>query len=217
MPCVIVLKNVIPLNHFRIIDHSKEGLPKVISSIGMKYTTAANVAEKTIKYIYPGIMKKSISSLPQLVGGEIENFSAFQVELKNRWQSRKIDANKLSQIILNYGSEAKQIIELGSTYKSDHFASGDSSCDFLRGETLFAVREEMAQKLSDVVLRRTHLGTAGYPLESSVREVSILMAKELGWDEAKRKSEIDEFKDYYPPFLTSKNLPPAEESERISN
>ena len=36
-------------------------------------------------------------------------------------------------------------------------------------EVIHAVREEMAQKLEDVVFRRTDLGTGAYPGESSLR------------------------------------------------
>lgn len=207
-------KNVNLLNHFRIIDHRKDGLDRVVSPVGVKYTTAADVAENTLKYLFPNIKKTSTSSLPQLAGGEIENFSALQTEMKNRWKSEEIDEDKLTQLIFNYGREAGKIIELGTTGKSDHSKDENSIYNILRAQILFAVREELAQKLSDVVLRRTELGTAGCPSESSLKEASIIMAEELDWDEAKRKSEINEVKDLYPPFLSSKNLKNQRVSER---
>jgi glycerol-3-phosphate dehydrogenase len=47
----------------------------------------------------------------------------------------------------------------------------------------FAVREEQALHLGDVVLRRTDLGTAGPPSPDSVARVARVMAAELGWSD----------------------------------
>jgi glycerol-3-phosphate dehydrogenase len=55
--------------------------------------------------------------------------------------------------------------------------------------TRAAVREEMAMHLSDVVLRRTDLGTAGPPAEPDLDMAAAAMAAELGWDEGKTRAE----------------------------
>ena len=203
------------LNHFRLIDHRDEGLKGVISAVGVKYTTAADVAEKSLRYLYPNLKKTRLSPLPQLAGGKIENFMTFQTEIHNRYRSQVQDEKELSQVILNYGRETEKIIALGSTADSNRLK--DDDCDILRGETLFAIREEMAHRLSDVVLRRTQLGTAGQPSESDLIHVSTLMAQELGWSEETRKAEINDVKNFYPPFLSSKNLEIQNESLGTAN
>jgi glycerol-3-phosphate dehydrogenase len=53
-------------------------------------------------------------------------------------------------------------------------------------------RWEMAQKLSDVVLRRTELGAAGPPAVATLRRCAQVMAAELGWTQARIEREIDE-------------------------
>jgi glycerol-3-phosphate dehydrogenase len=194
--------NVNLINHFHLIDHKKDGLEGVITVIGVKYTTASDVAEKTLRYVFPNIKLTPIAESPQLIGGEIENFNAFNIEMYNKCKSQFQDEKQLSQVILNYGSETEKIIALGSGDESN-YRKKDDVCDIIKGETLFAVREEMANKLSDVVLRRTQLGTAGRPSESDLKNVSILMAQELGWNERKRKSEISHVRSYYPSFLSS--------------
>jgi glycerol-3-phosphate dehydrogenase len=190
------------LNHFKILDHKKEGLEQVFSTVGVKYTTAADVAEKTLRYVFPKIRKMSISSLPRLAGGEIDNFTTFQTAMKKTLNSQEVDKDKSTQLIFNYGREAEKIIEFATTDSPAQRKDKGTICDILRGETLFAVREEMAQKLSDVVFRRTQLGSAGLPSESSLTAVSGLMAKELGWDEIRRKSELNDVKAFYPSFLS---------------
>jgi len=53
--------------------------------------------------------------------------------------------------------------------------------------------------LSDVVLRRTDLGSAGNPGEKALKECAEIMGKELGWDHSKIKQEIDEVSQIYVP------------------
>jgi glycerol-3-phosphate dehydrogenase len=52
-----------------------------------------------------------------------------------------------------------------------------------------AVRDEMALSLSDAVLRRLDLGTAGAPAPGQLAVVSETMARELGWDSARERAE----------------------------
>jgi glycerol-3-phosphate dehydrogenase len=82
-----------------------------------------------------------------------------------------------------------------------------SSSDVIKGETRFAVREEMAHKLTDILLRRTDRGTAGPCPKTDLVQMSALMGEEMGWDEARRESEIAEARKAYPPFLPSRSNP----------
>ncbi len=68
----------------------------------------------------------------------------------------------------------------------------------LRAEILHGVRAEMACKLSDVVFRRTDLGTAGDPGEELLRDCAALMGAELGWDEARIQKELEEVRGAFP-------------------
>jgi glycerol-3-phosphate dehydrogenase len=52
-----------------------------------------------------------------------------------------------------------------------------------------AVRDEMAVHLTDVVLRRADLGTAGPPAEVDLAAVASAVAQELGWDEGAARAE----------------------------
>ncbi len=55
----------------------------------------------------------------------------------------------------------------------------------LEARARIAVREEMALHLTDAVLRRLDLGTAGAPARDDVEAVALGMAAELGWDAAR--------------------------------
>jgi glycerol-3-phosphate dehydrogenase len=61
----------------------------------------------------------------------------------------------------------------------------------VRADVQRAVHEEMALKLSDIVLRRTTLGTASLS-RRVLAETAQLAAAELGWDAMRQEAEIDE-------------------------
>jgi glycerol-3-phosphate dehydrogenase len=62
-----------------------------------------------------------------------------------------------------------------------------------------AVWEEMALGLSDAVLRRLDLGTAGPPSERDLDAVCGVLREELGWDEERERGERAALQTTYPP------------------
>jgi glycerol-3-phosphate dehydrogenase len=69
----------------------------------------------------------------------------------------------------------------------------------IKAQVIYAVREEMAQKLTDVVFRRTGLGTLGDPGKASLQTCASLMADELGWDAQRTQRELMEVGELFRP------------------
>ena len=69
----------------------------------------------------------------------------------------------------------------------------------LEARTVEVVREEMAVTLSDAVLRRLDLGTAGPPPEAELETVARTMATHLGWDSARQGAEKAALAKRFPP------------------
>jgi glycerol-3-phosphate dehydrogenase len=67
----------------------------------------------------------------------------------------------------------------------------------LEERTRCAVRDEMALTLTDAVLRRLDLGTAGPPPADELRAVACVMADELGWDSGRERAERDALAAFY--------------------
>ena len=59
---------------------------------------------------------------------------------------------------------------------------------------------KFAQKLSDVVFRRTDLGTSGFPGDAAVNICADIMADEMGWDLEKKENEVTEVMRILPQF-----------------
>jgi glycerol-3-phosphate dehydrogenase len=81
-----------------------------------------------------------------------------------------------------WGNEASWPTEATLTY----------SGPLAKAEVLYGIREEMAQKLADVVFRRTALGMIGNPGDAWVQTCATVMAQECGWDKARTQREIED-------------------------
>ena len=101
------------------------------------------------------------------------------------------------RLIANYGSRHRDVIaEVAGD--ATRLAPISEGTDVTGAEVTFAVRREMAAKLGDVVFRRTDLGSAGHPGEGPLTAAAALVAKELGWDEARIGRELAEVRRRFP-------------------
>ena len=64
--------------------------------------------------------------------------------------------------------------------------------NLIKSQIDYAIKEEMAQKLTDVMFRRTNLGLNFENLQNNLTQYSRIMAKELNWDDSRIKKEEDE-------------------------
>ena len=58
-------------------------------------------------------------------------------------------------------------------------------------QVVYAIREEMAYTLNDLIFRRTGIGTLGHPGRAVLQKVADIAADELGWDAQKLQKEMD--------------------------
>jgi glycerol-3-phosphate dehydrogenase len=176
-------------------DHDLEGL---ISVIGVRYTTARGVAEKAVDLVFKKFGKKaprSMTAETPIWGGRIERFSEFSAQSLQQFPNG-LGHSVASNIIHNYGSEWKCVMD---------YVNGDpglaetiSGTSVIKAEVVHAVREEMALKLLDVVLRRTDMGNAGFPGRTGLNQCAEVMARELKWNAGRMESEISETEKLFP-------------------
>ena len=140
------------LSHYRIINGANSGKNGFYKLIGVKYTTAVNVADSLLNNLIPGLKKSPIKCQPKLIGGEIDNLEEFKNDIYGKYQA---DYSKqvLDRLIGNYGSEIDRILE------QKYIETNDKCHNLLKAQVKFAIENEMAVHLDDVVLRRTDTGT----------------------------------------------------------
>ncbi len=67
-------------------------------------------------------------------------------------------------------------------------------CPAIGAEVVYAVRREMAHSLADFMVRRTSLvWRAPAEAEAAAPRAAAIMARELGWDDARERSEVEAF------------------------
>lgn len=187
------------VKHYTLCDHQQEdGLAGLVTVVGVKYTTARDVAEKTIDLIFQKLGHQPPRCRTQetpVHGGDIPRFNEFVQEEMSR-RPHDLRPGIFKPLIFNYGTAYREVLQY---LEADASAAQPltPSADTIKAEVLYGLREEMAQKLSDVIRRRTELGSAGYPGDEAVQACAALMAAELGWDEAKIQNEIREVKAVY--------------------
>ncbi|MDW7725827.1 MAG: glycerol-3-phosphate dehydrogenase/oxidase [Candidatus Methanoperedens sp.] len=186
------------VKRYRIYDHEKEGIKGLVSIIGVKYTEGRFVAQKTVDMIYKKLGLNSpecITMETQVQGGQIGRFNGFLEEAIEK-RPEELSEETVKQLVCNYGSEYPEIVKFIDE-DPDYAQRISARSHVIKAEILFNIREEMAQKLADVVLRRTELGSAGYPGDDALKTCADIMAQELGWDEAKVQREIEDVKMIY--------------------
>jgi glycerol-3-phosphate dehydrogenase len=174
-----------------IVDHVEEHrLEGLISVIGVRYTTARGIAEKAVDLVFKKLGYRApacLTAVTPVHGGHIEHFERF---FARALRARRADLGDdvLRALVHNYGSEYQNVLRYAEG--NPLWAETLGATNVLKAEVVHAVREEMAQKLTDVVFRRTALGVGGDPGEPALRSCAEMMGATLGWDESRIHQEF---------------------------
>lgn len=176
---------------YEIYDNKDEGLDGLITVEGGKYTTSRRLAENCLKVVAAKMgrdLGKSITEKHFLAGCEIKDLCVFLNDVqknKNGFSSATLD-----YLGRNYGTEYEAVLTLA---QEDKILSETVNEDGeILAQVVYAVRKEMARTLSDIVMRRTGIGTLGNPGETVLRKVAQIAAKELQWDQNRIEKEISD-------------------------
>lgn len=180
-----------------LLDHSIDNkIDGVISLIGVRATMGRGMAEKAINLASVKLnkkIKKSQSKYLPLAGGEFSSFDSLISDIKKGLGSAQ--NNSAVSLGHNYGTCFKEVIEYGKD--NPELLKTITGSNVLKAEIMYIAKNEMAMKLKDAVLRRTDLGTAGYPGKEAITECADIMAETLNWDDSKKQKEINEVESYY--------------------
>src|SRR5215210_3326738 len=173
-----------------------EGL---ISIIGGKLTTYRNLGRQTVDAVYKKLgtqPPKSATDRVPLPGGAVRDLDAFATEFKSRSGHPDVLASRLLKL---YGARAYDVLdEAGDdpSLKESLVSSPTVETGLMGCEILYAFRHEMAQKLADVLLRRTMVAygpNVGLDVDEAAAEVAV---KHLGWSEERARKEVEDYRNY---------------------
>jgi len=175
----------------RLIDHAEHGVPNLLTLIGVRYTTARAEAAHAVDWAarrLEAAQRPCLTATRPLEGGDIEDTGALLADAQREFGG-VLPGPALTALVRNHGRGFRVIAEAarGSTRAAERIAGSD----VIVAEVEHAVREEMALRLEDVVLRRTNLGDLGRPGREVLDAAARCMGDVLGWDADRRRREIE--------------------------
>jgi glycerol-3-phosphate dehydrogenase len=174
-----------------IRDHHRDGLDGLISMVGVRYTTARHTAEEAVTRAFARAGRRapaSRSASTPLDGGDISDLDAF-LSRGLRDRPTGMTESTMRRLLLSYGTRCTDLLTMMRRHP-DLVRPLAKTSDVRRAEIVYAVREEMALRLTDAVLRRTEAGSAGHPGREALLAAADIMAELHGWSEAVRDEEI---------------------------
>ena len=96
----------------------------------------------------------------------------------------------------NYGSKYSAILDYVSRDEGLAELVPDSK-EAIKAELVYSSKEESTCNLSDLLLRRTDIGSAAKPSLETVKYCTDVMAEELSWNEAEKQSQMNDFLKIY--------------------
>ena len=198
-----------------VFDHAKGGsaaggkvksqsaeLPQVgglLSIVGGKLTTYLNLSRQTVDAVFEKLDRKAPKSTSRKVplpGSETSDFEAFAAGFKSASTIPEILSSRLLKL---YGVRAAEVLEVGEEDPEllrplSPIESVETA--LIGAEVIWAFREEMAETLSDVLLRRTMAGygpRVGLDVADAAAEVAV---KHLGWDGERAEREVREYREW---------------------
>ncbi|TNE38631.1 MAG: glycerol-3-phosphate dehydrogenase/oxidase [Alphaproteobacteria bacterium] len=179
-----------------IVDHEQtSGTKGLLSAIGGKWTTSRHIAKQAVDKAVRKLGRAGLTTCrsDELVtwGGATGNFAAYKKALFEKHPDWPQDI--LANMAKTYGSQTPRLMALAEAHPNLKERL-DPDQPFIGAEVLYALNEEMALSLEDVVMRRTCVGTLGRPSETLLSAVIDLMREPLGWSEnqiAQERAQLD--------------------------
>lgn len=167
----------------------------LISIMGGKWTTYRLMAEETIDTCGK-FLNRDLACRTETLG--LMGSEGFSPDFDETFRSANPALSKqtTTHLVNTYGARAEAIAELCAR-EPDLANLLSPRHPFVAAEVVYAVREEMAQTVPDILLRRIRLGLVDWAatLEALPR-VSDLVARELGWTASEKQAEESRFRTY---------------------
>ena len=165
----------------------------LFSIVGGKLTTYRSLAAQTVDLV----LRKLRRSFPQcttdrepLPGADTPDFERFCKDFNQRSSLPKTTTERLLRI---YGTRASAVMQLLAQDPSlDEVIDPESGA--IAAEIVFAFKYELAQTLSDCLLRRTMVGLNSTCGLDAVEAAARIAQKHLGWPEGRPAQEIARYR-----------------------
>ena len=182
--------------HYRIVDHSKEGLDGVISVLGVKITSYRMASKETTDLISKKLgrsTKCSTDKVPLPGGRGIRILEEFVEGNLEKLEEFGLDKNQVAHLVGIYGSRVDELIALIEADRKNSERICPNNPDIV-AQIALAINQEFALTLSDFLLRRTSIAFSECRGSDCAEKVAAIMARMLNWDDTRISHEISSYK-----------------------
>ncbi len=161
----------------------------LFSIVGGKLTTYRSLAEEVVDLVVKKLGRDSLkctTDKAQLPGSETSDIEAFARNFKSRYQ---LSATTSDHLLRTYGVAASSVMKL-VTEDSRLTEVIDPETGAIAAEVVHAFKHELAQTLSDCLLRRTMVGLNSTCGLEAAEPAAAIAKKYLSWSDERTESEI---------------------------
>jgi glycerol-3-phosphate dehydrogenase len=183
-------EEAITRKHFIWESEEVQGL---FSIVGGKLTTYRKLSEQTVDLIFKKFGKDApncMTASAALPGASSQSPDVLGDRLKRAYRLSSRTSERLPRV---YGTRASEILQLASegTALLEVF---DEETGAIAAEVVFAFKHDLAQTLSDCLLRRTMVGLNSRCGLDAVEAAASIAQKHLGWSESRAHQETDAYR-----------------------
>jgi glycerol-3-phosphate dehydrogenase len=180
-----------------IHDHAPR-LRGLLSIVGGKLTTHRSLAEEVVNEVCNqlGVLRACETAhlaLPGAAGIALDAFAAKFAATSG------LPPQVAGRLVSLYGSRATDVLAVADQ-SADLCEPFDPDTGAIGAEVVFAVHQELAQHLSDVLMRRTMVGLGPRMGIGADRAAAAIARTHLGWDDAKAEREVAEYRTFLERF-----------------
>lgn len=189
VPAVVRRGRADLLPEARVVRHAAQGRSGVISVVGVKYTTARAAAEQAVNAACAELGRRHARC--RTAGQPLPHAGIADVEGRLVESLREVgvtlDRDIADHLAGWYATEAPDVLRFAAS--AGLLSRLDGGTPMLEGEIAYAAAKAQAVHLTDAVLRRTPLGSAGHPGPRALTRAAEIMGATLGWTPDQRQAE----------------------------
>ncbi|MBV9818779.1 MAG: glycerol-3-phosphate dehydrogenase/oxidase [Solirubrobacterales bacterium] len=187
----------LPRSHI-IHDHAPE-IRGLVSIVGGKLTTYRSLAEETVDKVFALLGRKPPPCVTRdlsLPGAKVADLDHFRNAFAT---SSGLSGPVADRLVDVYGSRAADVLRVGAG-SPELLSPFHESTGAIGAELIFAFREELAQTLTDALMRRTMAGLSPDRGLGCAERAARIIARDIGWDSRRTTEEVEDYRRYVQRF-----------------
>ena len=177
----------------RVIREGRTG--RIITIAGGKLTTYRNMARDTVDAACKilGARAACITDEKPFPGGLPMAYEDYLKEaVPDMARRHSVGEDTVRHLVRFYGSRAGRVLDLVGSQRGLGQAISPESMD-IYAQVVYSVREEGAKTLSDILLRRMHIGMTGSRGALQAEQIAEIAGRELRWSAEEKRQHLENF------------------------